>query len=113
MTDEKSFESINKWMNQIHAHAPVEVKVVLVANKIDLEKERKVSSEEGMQVASKYGIPFYECSAKTGEHVNDVFQKVGSDILDKLAKQRLDSVESQTGANLNKASSNSLGKKCC
>ena len=47
VTDEKSFESINKWMNQIHSLAPVEVKVVLVGNKVDLEKERRVSYEEG------------------------------------------------------------------
>ncbi len=101
-------------MNQIHAHAPVEVKVVLVANKIDLDKERKITTEEGMQVASKYGIPFFECSAKTGVNVNEVFHRIGADILEKTLKNRYETVDSQAnGANLNKPSLKSGLKKCC
>lgn len=59
VTDEKSFESINKWMNQINSLAPVEVKVVLVGNKVDLEKERRVSYEEGelKRPASREQVP--------------------------------------------------------
>ena len=45
--DEKSFENVNKWMNQVHSKAPVDVKILLVANKSDLESERKISFEEG------------------------------------------------------------------
>ena len=47
--------------------------MVLIGNKCDLEKERKVSKEEGENLAQKYGIPFYETSAKTGANVQEAF----------------------------------------
>ncbi len=101
-------------MNQIHAHAPVDVKVVIVANKIDLEKERKITTEEGMQAASKYGLPFFECSAKSGMNVQEIFQKIGSDILEKIGKNRLDTMESQANSNnLDNVKSKTGIKKCC
>ena len=43
---------------------------------IDLEDKRKISKEEGEQLAKKYGIMFSECSAKTGENVNYIFNEL-------------------------------------
>ena len=53
--DEKSFENVNKWMNQVHSKAPVDVKILLVANKSDLENERKISFEEGFVKRQHFG----------------------------------------------------------
>ena len=47
IADEKSFENVNKWMSQVHTRAPVDVKILLVGNKCDLESDRKISYEEG------------------------------------------------------------------
>ena len=102
-------------MNQIHAQAPVDVKVLLIGNKSDLEKERKISYEQGLQVAGKYGIPFFECSAKTGLNVHELFNKIGSDIVDKVQKNRgTETLETDVnGANIKKVSSGQQAKKCC
>ncbi len=35
--------------------------------------EREVSSETMQEMAVKWGVPFYETSAKNGWHVNEVF----------------------------------------
>lgn len=50
------------------------VPMVLVANKSDLEAERQVSPEMGVQVANSWGrTPFYETSAKYRLNVDEVF----------------------------------------
>ena len=36
--------------------------------------EREVSSEKMRELAAKWGVEFYETSAKNGWHVNEVFQ---------------------------------------
>ena len=52
-------------------------------------------------MAQKYGIQFYECSAKTGEHVTELFKKIGGDIVEKYANKKPEmsiSAESQSGS---------------
>ena len=73
ITNKESFENINNWIETCKRSARGEVLMVLIGNKCDLEKERKVSKEEGENLAQKYGIPFYETSAKTGENVQEAF----------------------------------------
>jgi hypothetical protein len=45
---------------------------VLVGNKIDIE-DRKISYDEGVQLANDLGIKFFETSAKTGQKIEDLF----------------------------------------
>ena len=47
--------------------------VKLVGNKIDQEKDRKVSTNEGKKMAGKYGWQFCEASASTNVGISDVF----------------------------------------
>jgi small GTP-binding protein len=72
ITNRESFQNINNWIETCKS-AQGEVLMVLIGNKCDLEKERKVSKEEGENLAQKYGIPFYETSAKTGANVQEAF----------------------------------------
>jgi len=44
---------------------------LIVGNKMDLEDQRQVSSEEGRALAKKYGVFFIETSAKTKQNVNE------------------------------------------
>lgn len=47
--------------------------MVLIGNKDDLESERVVSYEEGLELAKKWGVPFFETSAKTRHNVEEFF----------------------------------------
>ena len=47
ITNKKSYKNIREWINQIKEEAVSNVIIYLVGNKIDLEKERKVKTEEG------------------------------------------------------------------
>ena len=46
----------------------------LCGNKTDLTYERKVSREQGQQLADSLGVPYFETSAKTGENVTRLYQ---------------------------------------
>ena len=46
---------------------------ILVGNKCDLEHDRKVKYEEGMELAKHYEIPFLETSAKQSVNVENSF----------------------------------------
>nr|AVV26993.1 Rheb1 [Colponema sp.] len=53
---------------------------VLVGNKMDLEYERKVSTDEARILADSWGCPFVECSAKLNQNVGKVFSLLLSEI---------------------------------
>ncbi|KAF9981375.1 hypothetical protein BGZ65_004016, partial [Modicella reniformis] len=50
------------------------VPIVLVGNKCDLEGDRKVPREKGVNLSHRWGgTPFYETSARTRINVDEVF----------------------------------------
>ena len=51
VTDEKSFENTSNWVRQIDIHASENIKKFLIANKVDLEEKRVISTEQGEQMA--------------------------------------------------------------
>lgn len=53
---------------------------ILVGNKCDAEESRKVSHEEGMELAKHYEIPFLETSAKNSINVDNSFITMSNEI---------------------------------
>ena len=47
-----------------------------MGNKLDLVNERKILKEEALKFAEDNGLFYYECSAKTGENISDIFVDV-------------------------------------
>ena len=67
-----TFTNIQTWLASIAAHTAGagSLEVVLVGNKSDLASSaRAVSEASGRAAAAALGIPFFECSAKTGANV--------------------------------------------
>ena len=71
VTNIKSFENIKKWINEIKEEISENVSIVLIGNKIDKLKERKITKEQGEKIANEIGTKFFETSAKTGEGINE------------------------------------------
>ena len=71
VTNIKSFENIKKWINEIKEEISENVSIVLIGNKIDNVKERKITKEQGEKIANESGTKFFETSAKTGEGINE------------------------------------------
>ena len=80
----KSFKSLNDWMETISEIGTEKLQVILVGNKCDIsDKERKVSIKEGQDKADEFKIPFFETSCKDGININEVFEKLCEDILER------------------------------
>ena len=79
VTDQKSFDSIKKWLEQIKEEAPNKVSVLLVANKIDIEK-RIITKEDGENIAKSYDLDIYESSAKDNINVSEAFEDLAEKI---------------------------------
>ena len=84
--DQKSFNNIDKWIEQLKGNADEDISIILVGNKIDLEDFIEVKTEEGMEKAKKLNIPFIETSACTNINIEKVFQQLIEEVYKKNNK---------------------------
>ncbi len=83
VTNRASFENIDEnWYKEVKKASP-NIVLILVGNKIDLKKERVVSSEEGESLSKQLKLTYMETSAKTGENINDAFKMLALQIIKK------------------------------
>ena len=100
ISNKESFNNISTWIEDCKNQSPKTIFFVLVGNKSDLEDKRQVSTEEGQELAEKYGIPFYETSAKTGTNINEIFFNSAEEIVKKMEQNYYD-LEEDCGIKLN------------
>lgn len=83
ITNEQSFEHIKNWMVEIDKFAKQGVLRVIVGNKTDLEESRVVQKDKGESLAQEFGIKFFEVSAKNGNGIQELFEGIGKELLEK------------------------------
>eukprot|EP00767_Chilomastix_cuspidata_P002467 gnl/Chilomastix_cuspidata/2593.p1 GENE.gnl/Chilomastix_cuspidata/2593~~gnl/Chilomastix_cuspidata/2593.p1 ORF type:complete len:210 (-),score=73.80 gnl/Chilomastix_cuspidata/2593:291-920(-) len=76
ITNRTSFDQISDWLDDIALNSSEGVVKMLVGNKRDLKYMRLVSESEAAALAEARGMAFMETSAKTGEGVDEVFQRL-------------------------------------
>ena len=86
ITNKESFLHCQNWLKEIKENGDKDVIIILVGNKCDLEKERKVSQQEGEKFAEKNDLFFLETSAKEGKNIFNVFKITAKKILDNIMK---------------------------
>ena len=87
VTDRATFDNIDLWYKELRTHSNPNVKVFLIGNKIDLEDERKIQTEEGQKYAEQYKIDkFFEASAKTGINAKNIFIEAAKLLYDDYIK---------------------------
>lgn len=89
----QSFESIGRWLNELHTHSDMNVVTILVGNKIDLMEAREVSTDEGQVLAEAQGLFFMETSALDSSNVKEAFETVVKEIYDILRRKVFSSQE--------------------
>lgn len=67
-----------------HELQRIETPIILIANKIDLVRKRKVSRDEGLSVAKQYSCKYTETSAALNHHVDELLVGILSQIRLKL-----------------------------
>ena len=88
VTNKDSFDNVRQWMQEIEKFASENVNKLLVGNKSDLEEQREVTFDEGVELAKKYDIPFLEVSAKNWIHIDDTFTTMASEIQARFFKRK-------------------------
>ena len=73
VTNRNTFQHIDTWIKELSQNSTKNIKIILVGNKSDLEKERKISYEEGEKLKNKHKLDYFiETSAKTGNNAKNV-----------------------------------------
>ncbi|CAN9499371.1 unnamed protein product [Ophioblennius macclurei] len=68
-----SFTAVREWIDSVKERMCEDATLMLLGNKLDLaDVHRKVTAREGRRLAEQYQALFYECSAKTGENVDEL-----------------------------------------
>jgi Ras-related protein Rab-1A len=81
-TDEQSFNDVKNWVKQLENHAREDIVKLLVANKSDLT-DFKVDVDTGKALAEELNMKFIETSAKLGTNVEQAFNSIAEQILEK------------------------------
>ena len=77
VTSKESLDSLDDWATEISDKAPHNIKFVVIGNKIDMADQRVISTDEGKNIAQQLGASLFgETSAKTGEGINEIFNKI-------------------------------------
>ena len=101
VSDQKSLDNVEYWIKNIKSHASDTVQVALIGNKTDLRDPSNhdpnstepppvcVDTERGQEIAQKFGIPFFETSAKESHNVDHAFMTLAEHIVDVLSPHHL------------------------
>lgn len=82
VTNRASFENIINWHKEITTGSP-NISLILVGNKIDLKNEREVTTQEGEELSEKLKLSYVETSAKTGTNINDAFEMLALQMINR------------------------------
>lgn len=81
ITRQKTFKNLDKWITNVKKYAG-NIPYLLVGNKNDLEEDRNVTFNDAENFAKQLNdVPVLETSAKTGELVNKMFEKIAEKIV--------------------------------
>ena len=115
-----SFNNIDKWLFDLKNNGDENINIILIGNKIDLEHQREVTTEEGEKKAIINKASFIETSAKNGDNIEKAFNLMIENVYENFKKENenkenIDSEElnKEKTLNLNSNNENQIKKKKC
>ena len=108
ITDNKSFENLDFWVNSVEEVLGKGPLRALVGNKMDLFDKQEVTKERGENYAKEIGATFYESSAKDDAHGFQAFIK---QLLDEFVNKS--EISKSFGERLSSAVKNEKKKCSC
>ena len=93
-----SFEELNYWRDQIKKFCKEDIKIILVGNKKDLEKERVVQFSEGKEYCENNNFQYFvETSFQDLESIKKIFIKSAFLLYEEFSKANDDSIRLSLG----------------
>ena len=89
ITDDTSFKKIETWYSNLSSDSSNSLPIVLIGNKSDLEEDRVVTTEDGIELAKKLKIEkhFFETSCQNGKNVHEAIDDLVQQIYDKFGNK--------------------------
>lgn len=111
----KTFDNVDKWINDLKANTSEEISILLLGNKSDLQENREVSKEQGESKAQQFDIGFLETSALNGDNIDTAFQKLVNEVYNKCSKvfDSVADVEIEKGQTIDSSAAVPQKKGCC
>lgn len=81
ITNIESFYHVNYWLNDIRNNSNDELPICLVGNKTDLEYNRVISYQQGLELANKNNLFFIETSALKNTNIGLIFDNLMTKII--------------------------------
>ena len=95
----ESFDNVEMWLRELRSHSNPDVKVFLIGNKIDLEAEREVTTEQGENFYKQNNLNlFLESSAKTGFNSQKIFIKAAEILYEDFTKYQDENSSNDNGS---------------
>ena len=101
ITNKNSFDKISKYIEIVQKQKRENFPMILLGNKIDKKEERKISKEDGEELAKTKGINFSEISVKEGTNVDEAVNSLINQIFETNPKLK-DNIENAPMLNENK-----------
>jgi small GTP-binding protein len=79
LTRAETLSGFQRYVDQIQA-VGLSIPMVFVGNKVDLPESRAISEAELATIAQQFGAPYFASSAKTGENVETIFERLAEQI---------------------------------
>ena len=73
MTSENTFNNIKQWILELNKNTDENIIKILVGNKLDLEKQRKIPYSSAIEFAEKNNMKYIETSNKNHINIDKVF----------------------------------------
>ena len=88
ITNKKTFQSIKDWIKIQEDTSEIGNKKIIVGNKSDLEDKREISKEKLKNLCEQLNVYGEETSAKTGENVSEIFEKLAQLIVEDKTRNK-------------------------
>ena len=118
ITSEKSFNNIETWIQEVKGKSSNNLQILIIGNKSDLYKDRKISLEKGIEKAQSLNLHLFETSALDKTNVTEAFYCLFKEIYLDIKNKLRSNANNFDGGNLGKGAvelniDNKPMKKCC